>query len=213
MRESREQEISMARFANVAFSDGSLLQGFEKRLLKRQPFSVPNDIKRYFITPEESGQLCIFSAIFGENRDIYFPKLNEELHLINFTDIAIRYLQLHGFEPFFCSSEDEAREGMKELIKIKKWPCYFFASDTTGEKEYEEFFTEKEKIEIDKYTSIGVIKNSLNFDENSLDMFMNQIEELITKGSWTNDQLVKIFYDLLPDLNHQETGKYLDEKM
>ncbi|MEO3961148.1 UDP-N-acetylglucosamine 4,6-dehydratase, partial [Chromobacterium piscinae] len=143
MRESLTQPISMARFANVAFSDGSLLHGFNQRFTKRQPISAPNDVRRYFVTPQESGELCLLSGLLGGNRDIFFPKLSKELHLITFSEIATRYLQALGFEPYECDSEEEARARTDELITKKRWPCYFFKSDTTGEKDFEEFFTDK----------------------------------------------------------------------
>ena len=146
MRESLEQNMSMARFANVAFSDGSLLHGFNQRLSKHQPISAPNDVTRYFVTPQESGELCLMSGLLGENRDIFFPKLSEKLHLITFSEIAIRYLESMGYEAYVCDSENESRGRSKELIAQKKWPCYFFESDTTGEKDFEEFFTDKEDI-------------------------------------------------------------------
>ena len=139
MRESLDQNISMARFANVAFSDGSLLHGFNQRFAKQQPISAPCDVKRYFVTPQESGELCLMSGLLGENRDIFFPKLSENLHLITFAEIARKYLTQLGYEPFECESEEEARGRCSELIKLKKWPCYFFKSDTTGEKDFEEF--------------------------------------------------------------------------
>ena len=165
MRESLTQEISMARFANVAFSDGSLLHGFNQRFAKRQPFSAPNDVRRYFVTPQESGELCLLSGLLGNNRDVFFPKLSEKLHLITFSEIAVRYLRQHGYEPYECSSEDEARDQAEELIAKKQWPCYFFKSDTTGEKDFEEFYTEKEDLDMERFDSIGVIRNQPEFDE------------------------------------------------
>lgn len=134
MRESRTLPVSTARFANVAFSDGSLLHGFNQRLAKRQPIAAPNDVRRYFITPKESGELCLMSCLLGENRDIFFPKLSEALHLTRFSDIAVRYLEARGFEPYECDSEDEARDRAEELIADGKWPVYFFKSDTTGRR-------------------------------------------------------------------------------
>ena len=125
MRESLTQDISMARFANVAFSDGSLLHGFNQRFTKKQPFSAPNDVRRYFVTPQESGELCLLSGLLGGNRDIFFPKLSEKLHLITFSEIAVQYLRERGYEPHECRSEDEARDRAEELIANKQWPCYF----------------------------------------------------------------------------------------
>ncbi|HHH51593.1 MAG TPA: NAD-dependent epimerase/dehydratase family protein, partial [Campylobacterales bacterium] len=171
MRESLDIPISTARFANVAFSDGSLLHGFNQRIAKNQPLSAPKDIKRYFVTPKESGELCLMSSLLGENRDIFFPKLSEKLHLISFADIAIKYLEKIGYEPYLCSSEDEARELAKILPQEGKWPCYFFNSDTTGEKDFEEFFTDKETLDMKKFENIGVIKNEPIFDDSKLDYF------------------------------------------
>lgn len=134
MRESATMNISMARFANVAFSDGSLLHGFNQRFAKRQPISAPSDVRRYFITPQELGELCMMSCLFGGNRDIFFPKESEELRLTTFSDIAVRFVRSYGFEPYMCESEDEARHRAAELIAAKQWPCYFFKSDTTGRR-------------------------------------------------------------------------------
>lgn len=144
MRRSLEIDISTARFANVAFSDGSLLHGFNQRIQKNQPIVAPRDIKRYFVTPKESGELCLMSCIYGENRDIFFPRLSEELHLITFAKIAVKYLQQIGYEPHVCDSEAEARELVCSLPQQGKWPCLFSDSDTTGEKDFEEFFTQNE---------------------------------------------------------------------
>ena len=213
MRESLNQNISMARFANVAFSDGSLLHGFNQRFSKHQPFSAPNDVCRYFVTPQESGELCLLSGLLGDNREIFFPKLSEDLHLITFSEIACRYLRNHGFEPFECDSENEARSRVNELIKKKQWPCYFFKSDTTGEKDFEEFFTENENLDMERFDSLGVIKNQPDFDEIKLDDFMDGIEVLRGKGTWTKDEIVKLYFGLLPEFEHKETGKYLDQRM
>jgi FlaA1/EpsC-like NDP-sugar epimerase len=213
MRESLTQNMSMARFANVAFSDGSLLHGFNQRFAKKQPFSAPNDVRRYFVTPQESGELCLLSGLLGGNRDIFFPKLSEKLHLITFSDIAIRYLRNHGYEPYECESEDEARDSAEELIASKQWPCYFFKSDTTGEKDFEEFFTENEDLNMDRFDTVGVIKNQPDFDEAKLDDFIDGIEGLREKGTWTKDDIVKLYFGLLPEFAHKETGKYLDQRM
>ena len=148
MKYSTQIAISTARFANVAFSDGSLLHGFNQRIQKRQPIVAPNDIKRYFVTPKESGELCLMSCIFGENRDVFFPKLNQELHLITFADIAVKYLEDIRYKPFMCSSEQEARQLMASLPEKGMWPCLFTNSDTTGEKDFEEFFTDKEVLDM-----------------------------------------------------------------
>lgn len=213
MRESITQNIAMARFANVAFSDGSLLHGFNQRFAKKQPFSAPNDVRRYFVTPQESGELCLLSGLLGENRDIFFPKLSEKLHLITFSEIAVRYLKERGYEPYECKSEDEARDMAETLIANKQWPCYFFNSDTTGEKDFEEFFTDKENLDMKRFETVGVIKNQLDFDAAKLDDFLDGIEALREKGTWTKDDIVKLYFGLLPDFAHKETGKYLDQRM
>src|SRR5690606_2701565 len=138
MQLSQQISISTARFANVAFSDGSLLHGFNQRLQKKQPLVAPNDVKRYFVIPKESGELCLMSCIFGENRDIFFPTLSKNLHLITFAEIAIKYLAEIGYEPYLCKDEDEARALIETLPQEGKWPCLFTTSDTTGEKDFEE---------------------------------------------------------------------------
>ena len=213
MRESLTQNISMARFANVAFSDGSLLHGFNQRFAKKQPFSAPNDVRRYFVTPQESGELCLLSGLLGDNRDIFFPKLSEKLHLITFSEIAVRYLREHGYEPFECESEDEARDRAEELIAKKQWPCYFFKSNTTGEKDFEEFFTDKEDLDIERFENVGVIRNQPKFDGDKLDEFMKGIEALREKRTWHKEDIVKLYFSLLPEFAHKETGKYLDQRM
>lgn len=213
MRKSKQISVSMARFANVAFSDGSLLHGFNQRLEKNQPIVAPNDIKRYFVTPQESGELCLMSCIFGENRDIFFPKLSENLHLITFADIAVKYLKEKGYEPYLCKDEDEARELAKTLPVEGKWPCLFTASNTTGEKDFEEFFTDNETLDMDRFENLGVIKNELIYDEPKLNNFTDKIEQMKLAREWTKDQIVELFFKMIPDFGHKETGKYLDGKM
>jgi UDP-N-acetylglucosamine 4,6-dehydratase len=213
MRRSKEIDISTARFANVAFSDGSLLHGFNQRIQKRQPIVAPNDIKRYFVIPKESGELCLMSCIFGENRDIFFPKLSENLHLITFADIAVKYLKELGYEPYICQSEDEARELVKTLPQENKWPCLFTESDTTGEKDFEEFFTEKEVLDMKRFDNLGVIKNELNVEEDKLLLFSSAIRNLKNSKSWSKDEIVDLFHKMIPNFGHKETGKYLDAKM
>ena len=212
MKRSQEIDISTARFANVAFSDGSLLHGFNQRIQKRQPIVAPNDIKRYFVTPQESGELCLMSCIFGENRDIFFPKLSESLHLISFADIAVKYLAQLGYEPVLCESEQQARELALTLPEQDKWPCLFTTSDTTGEKDFEEFFTDKEVLDMACFENLGVIKNELNFDADLVERFSNRITEL-KRGVWSKEQIVELFFEMIPDFGHKDTGKYLDSKM
>ena len=210
---SQKITISTARFANVAFSDGSLLHGFNQRIQKRQPIVAPNDIKRYFVTPKESGELCLMSCIFGENRDVFFPKLNQDLHLITFADIAVKYLAKLGYQPYLCVSEDEARQMMATLPEQGKWPCLFTHSDTTGEKDFEEFFTDKEVLDMNRFENFGIIKNDGNFSTDKIDLFSTAISELKNAKKWNKEQLVDLFFKMIPDFGHKETGKYLDSKM
>jgi FlaA1/EpsC-like NDP-sugar epimerase len=213
MRESNEIDISTARFANVAFSDGSLLHGFNQRLAKRQPIVAPNDVRRYFVTPQESGELCLLSCLLGENRDIFFPKLSEDLHLITFSEIAQRYLKSQGYEPYLCTTEAEAREMAKELPLKGMWPCLFTPSDTTGEKDFEEFYTDKETIDLNRFINLGIIKNGLNHTAELLDFFLERIDFYKSRGWWSKEELVGLFQQLIPDFGHLEKGKYLDSKM
>jgi FlaA1/EpsC-like NDP-sugar epimerase len=213
MRRSIEMPVSTARFANVAFSDGSLLYGFNRRIEKNQPLSAPNDVKRYFVTPKEAGQLCLMSTLLGENRDIFFPKLNYNLNLITFSEIAEKYLENLGYDPVQCATEDEARERVSELKAQHKYPVYFFKSDTTGEKDFEEFYTENERLDMDRFKTLGIIKNEPVYDEESLNSFTKTITKYKNSGSWTRNDLIRLFNDMIPNFNHKETGKFLDGRM
>ena len=213
MRESEQIDISTARFANVAFSDGSLLHGFNQRLEKKQPIVAPSDVKRYFVVPQESGELCLLSSLLGENRDIFFPKLSEELHLITFAEIAQKYLHGKGFEPYLCENEEEARDLIKKLPQQSKWPCLFTPSNTTGEKDFEEFFTSSETIDLDRFQNLGVVKNGLADNSNRLDYFLETISVMRKRGKWTKEEIVSLFHEMIPDFGHEEKGKYLDSKM
>ena len=211
-RKSELIDVSMARFANVAFSDGSLLHGFNKRIEKKQAIVAPNDIKRYFVIPEESGELCLMSCIFGENRDIFFPKLSPDLNLITFSEIAERYLQEKGLEPLICETEEEARS-LAKISNNGKWPCLFTKSNTTGEKDFEEFFTTNEVLDLKRFNNLGVIKNELNFDSQKIDIFEKEIETMKASKRWNKLQIVNLFHKMIPNFGHKETGKYLDSKM
>lgn len=220
MKESEEISISTARFANVAFSDGSLLHGFNQRIQKKQPIVAPNDIKRYFVTPQESGELCLMSCLLGDNKDIFFPKLSEELHLITFAEIAVNYLKQLGYEPYFCASEEEARlffendgNNGRSPSGVRLWPCYFTQSDTTGEKDFEEFFMEGETLDLERFQNLGIVKSSLPYKEDKLDWFLSEIKNFLDRKHWEKRDLVNLFNELLPSFDHKETGKYLDAKM
>ena len=210
---SEKVDVSTARFANVAFSDGSLLYGFNNRIQKKQPIAAPLDITRYFITNNESGELCLLSCLLGENRDVFFPKLNEKLNLLTFADIAVRYLNEIGYEAVECETEDEARKQVAHLIKLKKWPCYFFTSNTTGEKAFEEFYMESENVCFNKYKNIGVIKNKLPQNQEKIQFFKSEIQNLKKMKSWEKENFIKIFKQVLPELNHIERKKSLEQNM
>lgn len=213
MRRSLDTPVSTARFANVAFSDGSLLYGFNRRLEKNQPLSAPNDVRRYFVTPQESGELCLMSCLLGDNRDVFFPKLDHDLNLITFSQIAEKYLENLGYEPVHCATEDEARGRVAELKKNRKYPVYFFKSDTTGEKDFEEFYTETETLDMTRFEALGVIKNEANFDPKKLEVFESTISALRQKDKWNRSDLIDLFNYMIPEFNHKETGKFLDGRM
>ena len=194
-----------------AISDA--LHGFNQRLAKNQPLAAPNDVRRYFVTPQESGELCLLSCLLGENRDIFFPKLSEDLHLITFSEIAERFLKSRGYEPFLCQTEEEARERMNDLPEQGKWPCLFSASDTTGEKDFEEFFMENEDVDFDRFQNLGVVKNGLTESEEKLNYFLSEVNRMKEAGSWTKEEIVSLFHEMISGFGHEEKGKYLDSKM
>ncbi|MBN1381626.1 MAG: polysaccharide biosynthesis protein [Deltaproteobacteria bacterium] len=206
--------FSTARFANVAFSDGSLLHGFIQRLAKRQPFSAPTDVKRYFISHEEAGQLCLLSCFLGANRDIYFPKLDETKDVLTFSEIAVLFLEAAGFTPDVCSSEEEAKE--KALIMKpggKTWPCYFFISDTTGEKPFEEFYTGDDKVDFDRYRNVGVISQPPWKAYDKIQEAMDAFARIKGSNHWVKEDMVEAIKIIVPELMHEEKHKNLDQKM
>lgn len=212
-QQSGDTDVSTARFANVAFSDGSLLHSFNARIAKHQPLSAPCDIKRYFMTGPEAGLLCLFSAVIGKDQEIYFPKLDPNENLITFSQIAERFLESRGYEPVEVSSEDEARGQAAELIAQNKWPCYFFASDTSGEKPFEEFFSPSDDVIWDRHEDLGVIRGIAGPKEKDVSGFIQSIQAIQAKGTWDKAPLVELIKDYCPTLSHVETGKFLDGKM
>ena len=205
--------VSSARFANVAFSDGSLLHSFRNRFAKRQPLAAPNDVRRYFVTANEGAILCLFSVFFGEDKDIFFPKLTADLHLETFDQIAVRFLKSRGFQAHVCANEDEARASVDELEAQGKWPCCFFTSDTTGEKAFEEFFTDKENVNWEKFSDMGIVKNDYAFDSDALLSFEKFIGQSLQSGTWRKEDMVEEFVKLVPNFEHEEKNKNLDNKM
>jgi len=213
MHWSEQIPVSTARFANVAFSDGSLLHGFARRILKRQPLSAPFDVRRYFMMAQEAGELCLISCLLGANRDIFFPKPQDGLNLITFADIARRYLQTLGYEACECATEDEARARVGELVRDRKWPCYFFKTDTTGEKDFEEFTAENDVLDLERFRRIGIIKNKPLLNPCQLNKFLAEIGRMRARGAWTKQELVDLFCDMIPAFQHTEKNKSLDSRM
>lgn len=205
--------VTSARFANVAFSDGSLLHGFNQRFLNLQPLSAPVDVKRYFVLPKEAGQLCLLAILKGQNNDIFFPKYSNDLPLTSFSEIAINYIKSKGFDPYECGSEQEARERADELIKNNFWPTYFFKTDTTGEKPQEEFYTDNEQIVTDEYQSIGIIRRDNKKSDTDVNEFIHRLENLRVSGVYNKNTLVELMLSVLPEMKYIDLGRYLDDKM
>ncbi|MBV9963285.1 MAG: polysaccharide biosynthesis protein [Parafilimonas sp.] len=207
---SKDFNITTARFANVAFSNGSLLAGFIERIMKQQPLSCPEDVKRFFVSPQEAGEICLLACVLGKSGEIFFPKLQQN-DMINFADIAIAFIQTLGYEPLICTTENEAKE-KAILIKENKYPVYFFASETSGEKLYEEFYTEEEFLDMDTFTSLGIIKNAKRKDKAELSNIIFQIKNLFLSTTEKHD-VIALLNKLLPGFRHIETGINLDQKM
>ncbi len=205
--------VSSARFANVAFSDGSLLHSYRQRLTKGQPLAAPNDVKRYFVTAQEGALLCLFSIFYGEDREIFFPKLTADLHLETFDKIAVRFLESCGYEAHVCKDEDEARASVEELARQKKWPCCFFTSDTTGEKDFEEFFTDNETVNWERFNDIGIVKNDYDIDGSAIEAFESYVADCLSGQAWDKAEMVQQFLKLVPNFEHEEKNKNLDNKM
>ena len=210
LSKQNEFRVSTARFANVAFSNGSLLDGFLYRLNKNQPLSCPSDIKRFFVTPEQSGQICLLATFLGQSGNIFFPKLDFHKDQIYFKDIALDFLKENGFEPVLMKSEEEAKafdiEGNPD-----KYPIYFFKTDTSGEKTYEEFYTEEEEYDINTFDSLGYIETvekPISFIE-----VINDFDKVFDNPNSTKADIVAVIKKYVPDFEHIETGKHLDQKM
>ena len=213
IRGSDDVEVSSARFANVAFSDGSLLHAFTRRLAKRQPLSAPEDVRRYFITADESAVLCLMSCLAGGNREAFFPRVRSDFRAMDFRGIAERFLAANGYRAHPCESEEEARGRVEELAARGRWPCWFFTSDTTGEKAIEEFQMAGEEVELDRYREIGVIRWARLEDDAALAAFLRSVGEARAAGRWSREELIAGLRDLLPEFAHQETGRFLDARM
>lgn len=211
---SRLIPITTARFANVAFSNGSLLQGFIERLAKKQPISAPNDVKRYFVSPEESGQLCLLACILGNSGEIFFPKLDAQKDTHTFAEIASLFLKEQGMEAYICLTDEEARQIVISFDEdTPQYPVYFFKSDTSGEKAYEEFHTDTEQVDINTFAALGVVKNAVKKDIMEIDIIFEKIKNLFSSKKLDKKAIVILMNSIIPNFNHIETGKSLDQKM
>lgn len=202
--------VTTARFANVAFSNGSLLAGFLDRLMKNQPLACPSDVRRFFVSPKESGQICLMACMLGQTGEIFFPKLREN-DMKRFSEVVEPFLAFFGKEPLYCSSEKEAREKTLEA-RGNQYPVYLFSSDTTGEKMYEEFYTEEEELDLQRFQSLGVIKTALRSDKASLLRQLSELQDLF-RGDISKTEVVSMLTKLVPGFLHHETGHNLDHKM
>lgn len=213
MAYSDKFKVSTARFANVAFSNGSLLAGFIERLMKHQPLAAPSDVKRYFVSPEESGQICMLACVLGKNREIFFPKLGEE-QMMTFSVICDHFLHTLGYEIYSCKSEEEAKEfAVKTDKNSKRYPVFYFKSDTTGEKDFEEFYVPGEKLNWERFASLGVIEDVKIRPIEELDTLFDDLNQAFSKSDFTKEEIVNILKDFIPNFEHEEKGKNLDQKM
>lgn len=205
--------VKTARFANVAFSNGSLPAGFIARLQKLQPISAPSDVKRYFVSPEESGQICMLSCMLGQNREIFFPRLEEE-QMMTFDKIATAFLQEHGYDILKCSSDEEAIEKADALKKGSKlYPVHYSGSNTSGEKAYEEFYTDTESVDLKRLKALGIVTGKEIPDVKKIDNLFEKLSAAFSKDETTKEEIISILCEYLPSFEHIETGKSLDSKM
>ena len=204
--------VKTARFANVAFSNGSLPLGFLERINQRQPLSAPSDVKRYFVSPKESGQICLLAAIFGQNREIFFPKL-DAAQMTTFDKIAEDLLTNFGYEVDYCATDQEAIEKSKKWTEDKPYPVHFSESDTSGEKAFEEFYIPGEEVDMNKFKSLGVIKDKSITDRNAVVELIRTLDNAFESENCCKADIVNILSQYLPSFEHIETGKSLDGKM
>lgn len=210
---SSQFKVSTARFANVAFSNGSLLAGFVERIMKRQPLSAPEDVRRYFVSPEESGQICLIANILGNNREIFFPKL-EEKQMMTFSAIADAFVKCLGYTPYRCSCEEEAKRFATEMkAGSTEYPVYYFRSDTTGEKDFEEFFVPGEQVNTDRFESLGVIEGCTAKSKEEVEAYYSFLKELFASPGVTKAEIVTSLKSFVPNFEHKEKGRNLDQKM
>ena len=206
-------KVTTARFANVAFSNGSLPDGWLHRMQKRQPLAAPSDVKRYFVSPEESGQICMLACILGKGGEVFFPKLGEE-QMLTFSSICDDFVKAEGFGKIECSSDEEAKRYAGEMGEdTKGYPVVYFKSDTTGEKAYEEFYVPGEKIDMNRFQALGVVEQTKRHDMKEVDSFFDKLEFIFTKEDFTKAQVVDAIKEFIPNFEHEEKDKNLDQKM
>lgn len=213
MAYNKHFKVSTARFANVAFSNGSLPDGWIHRLQKKQPLAAPSDVKRYFVSPEESGQICMLACILGNGGEVFFPKLGED-QMLTFSAICDEFVKAEGFTKVECSSDPEAKKYAAEMsYESDSYPVVYFNSDTTGEKAYEEFFIPGEKVNMDRFSALGVVEETINRDMNEIQEFFTELEGIFASPEFTKAQVVESIKKFIPNFEHEEKGKNLDQKM
>jgi FlaA1/EpsC-like NDP-sugar epimerase len=206
-------KVTTARFANVAFSNGSLPDGWIHRLQKKQPLAAPSDVKRYFVSPEESGQICMLACILGKPGEVFFPKLGED-QMLTFSSICDDFVKAEGFSKKECGSDAEAKHYASEMdYDSDIYPVVYFGSDTTGEKAYEEFYVSGEKIDMQRFQSLGVVEQTTRHNMDEVNEFFNNLESLFQKDDFTKAQVVEAIKTFIPNFEHEEKGKNLDQKM
>lgn len=213
-------KVTTARFANVAFSNGSLPDGWLHRIQKQQPLAAPSDVKRYFVSPEESGQICMLACILGKPGEVFFPKLGED-QMLTFSSICDDFIKAQGFEKDLCTSDEEAKKKAAALdssfftlySSLPKYPVVYFGSDTTGEKAYEEFYVPGEKIDMQRFQSLGVVEQTTRHNMDEVNTFFDKLEAIFHKDDFTKAQVVEAIKEFIPNFEHEEKGKNLDQKM
>ena len=206
-------KVTTARFANVAFSNGSLPDGWIHRLQKKQPLAAPNDVRRYFVSPEESGQICMLACILGKPGEVFFPKLGED-QMLTFSSICDDFVKAQGLDKKGCGSDAEAKKYASDMsYNDETYPVVYFKSDTTGEKAYEEFFVPGEKIDMDRFSTLGVVEQTTRHDMAEINAFFDKLEAIFAKDDFTKAEVVDTIKQFLPNFQHEEMGKNLDQKM
>lgn len=206
-------KVTTARFANVAFSNGSLPDGWIHRLQKKQPLAAPSDVKRYFVSPEESGQICMLACILGNGGEVFFPKLGED-QMLTFSAICDEFVKAEGFTKVECNSDPEAKKYAAEMsYESENYPVVYFKSDTTGEKAYEEFFIPGEKVNMERFSALGVVEETSHRDMDEIEDFFVELEGIFASPEFTKAQVVESIKKFIPNFEHEEKGKNLDQKM